>query len=83
MKRNGVKGSKKEISCYSVFNLKNQTIIWTLEEVERLFFKVDTRRPDFIKFGESEEYLTTNYKPKPKIPKKIFAIKVTKEQVQI
>ena len=61
MKRNGVKGSKKEISCYSVFDLKKRTNIWTLEDVERIFFKVDAKRPDFVKFGETEERLTTNY----------------------
>ena len=45
----------KEISCFSVFDLEQQKIIWSLDRVERLYFKADEKEEGFIKFGEDEE----------------------------
>ena len=46
---------RKEVSCFSVFDLEKQQITWTLENVERLFFnadELDKEQP--ILFGEPE-----------------------------
>ena len=45
----------KEISCYSVFDLEKQEVIWRLDKVERLFFKADEKQEGFVKFGQIEE----------------------------
>ena len=86
------KHKMKDISCYSVFDLKNKKLDWEIEDVECLMFKPPEyymnnqhKETNWLLFGETElnEENESNRSANPEYPEKILAVRKKTEVVSV